>query len=87
MSRASKFDAKPRPVALDRQLFWITGDPKKLKAERTAIRDVLGKITYSLIAGKVCFEKTGDAQLPGYIMTMKNKKWILLDTYPALPCK
>lgn len=65
----------------------ITGDPKKLKAERTAIRDVLGKISYDLVQGKVCFEKNGDAQLPGYIMTMKNKKWKLLDSHPALPCK
>ncbi|MBT5047346.1 MAG: ABC transporter substrate-binding protein [Rhodospirillaceae bacterium] len=65
----------------------ITGDPKKLKAERTAIRDVLGKISYDLVQGKVCFEKNGDAQLPGYIMTMKNKKWKLLDSHPAIPCK
>ena len=65
----------------------ITGDPSKVKAERTAIRDVLGTITYDLVQGKVCFEKNGDAQLPGYIMTMKNKKWKLLDSHPALPCK
>ena len=65
----------------------ITGDAKKIKAERTAIRDVLGKITYDLVQGKVCFEKNGDAQLPGYIMTMKDKKWNLLDSHPALPCK
>jgi branched-chain amino acid transport system substrate-binding protein len=65
----------------------VTGDPSKVKAERTAIRDVLGKISYDLVQGKVCFEKNGDAQLPGYIMTMKNKKWELLDTHPALPCK
>jgi branched-chain amino acid transport system substrate-binding protein len=65
----------------------ITGDPKKVKAERTAIRDVLGKISYDLVQGKVCFEKNGDAQLPGYIMTMKNKQWKLLDSHPAIPCK
>jgi len=65
----------------------ITGDVKKIKAERTAIRDVLGKITYDLVQGKVCFEKNGDAQLPGYIMTMKDKKWNLLDSHSALPCK
>ena len=65
----------------------VTGDPKKVKAERTAIRDALLKTTFDLVQGKVCFEKTGDAQLPGYIMTMKDKKWHLLDTHPALPCK
>ena len=65
----------------------ITGDPKKVKAERTAIRDVLGKISFDLVQGKVCFDKNGDAQLPGYIMTMQNKKWKLLEAHPALPCK
>ena len=65
----------------------VTGNPKKVKAERTAIRDALLKTTFDLVQGKVCFEKTGDAQLPAYIMTMKDKKWNLLDTHPALPCK
>ena len=65
----------------------VTGNPKRVKAERTAIRDALLKTTFDLVQGKVCFEKTGDAQLPAYIMTMKDKKWNLLDTHPALPCK
>ena len=65
----------------------VSGNPKKVKAERTAIRDALLKTTFDLVQGKVCFEKTGDAQLPAYIMTMKDKKWNLLDTHPALPCK
>ena len=65
----------------------VTGDPKNLKAERTAIRDALLTTTFDLVQGKVCFEKTGDAQLPAYVMTMKNRKWELLDTHPALPCK
>ena len=64
----------------------ITGDPSKLKEERTAIRDVLGKNQYDLISGKVCFDKNGDAQLPGYILTMKNKQWKLLETHAPLPC-
>ena len=63
----------------------ITGDPSKLKEERTAIRDVLGKNQYDLISGKVCFDKNGDAQLPGYILTMKNKQWKLLETHAPLP--
>lgn len=64
----------------------ITGDPSKIKEERTAIRDVLGKTQYDLISGKVCFDKNGDAQLPGYILTMKNKEWKLLETHAPLPC-
>ena len=65
----------------------VTGNPKNVKVERTAIRDVLLKTSFDLVQGNVCFEKTGDAQLPAYIMTMKNKRWHLLDKYPALPCK
>jgi branched-chain amino acid transport system substrate-binding protein len=65
----------------------ITGDPAKVKAERTAIRDTLGKLTYNGVIGKVCFESTGDAQLPGYVIKMKDSKWELLEEHPALPCK
>ena len=64
----------------------VTGDPAKVKEERTAIRDALGKTRFDLISGNVCFDKNGDAQLPGYILTMKNKQWKLLETHPALPC-
>ena len=64
-----------------------TGDSSKLAAERTAIRDTLGKLTYDGLIGKICFESTGDAQLPGYVLTMKDKKWVLLDEHKSLPCK
>lgn len=64
-----------------------TGDPAKLAAERTAIRDTLGKLTYDGLIGKICFESTGDAQLPGYVLTMKDKKWVMLDEHKSLPCK
>jgi len=69
------------------ELAKVTGDPVKVKEERTAIRDALLKTSFDLISGNVCFDKNGDAQLPGYILTMKNKKWILLDTHAPLPCK
>jgi branched-chain amino acid transport system substrate-binding protein len=67
----------------------VTGNPSKVVAERTAIRDTLGKLTYDnlVIGDGICFDKFGDAQLPAYIMTMKNKKWELLDQYAPLPCK
>ncbi len=65
----------------------ITGDPSKLAAERTAIRDTLGKLTYDGLIGKICFESNGDAQLPGYVLTMKDGKWVLLEEHPSLPCK
>lgn len=65
-----------------------TGDPAKVVAERAAIRDTLGKLTYNdlVIGNGICFDKNGDAQLPGYVMTMKNKEWKLLDTHEPLPC-
>ena len=64
----------------------ITGDPAKLAAERTAIRDTLGKLNYDGLIGNICFESNGDAQLPGYVLTMKDKKWVLLDEHKSLPC-
>ena len=65
----------------------ITGEPAKLAAERTAIRDTLGKLKYDGLIGNICFESNGDAQLPGYVLTMKDKKWVLLDEHKSLPCK
>ena len=64
----------------------VSGDPSKVAAERTAIRDTLGKLSYDGLIGKICFESTGDAQLPGYVLTMKDRKWELLEAHPALPC-
>ena len=66
-----------------------TGDPAKVVAERAAIRDTLGTLTYDnlVIGDGICFDKHGDAQLPGYILTMKDKKWSMLDTHAPLPCK
>ena len=65
----------------------VTGDPAKVKAERTAIRDTLAKITVPGVIGDICFEKNGDAQLPGYVITMKNGQWELLEEHKPLPCK
>jgi branched-chain amino acid transport system substrate-binding protein len=65
----------------------ITGEPSKLKAERTAIRDTLANITFSGVMGEICFEKNGDAQLPGYVLTMKNGQWELLEEHKPAPCK
>lgn len=65
----------------------ITGDPAKLKEERTKIRDGLHKVVFKGVVGTVCFEKTGDAQLPAYVLTMQDSKWKLLDSHPSAPCK
>jgi len=67
----------------------VTGDPSKVVAERAAIRDTLGTLTYDnlVIGDGICFDKVGDAQLPGYILTMKDKKWSMLEAHAPLPCK
>lgn len=65
----------------------VTGDPSKVEAERTAIRDALHTVSVDGVVGKICFEKTGDAQLPGYVLTLKGGQWELIDTWPSLPCK
>jgi branched-chain amino acid transport system substrate-binding protein len=65
----------------------ITGDPAKVKEERTKIRDGLKTVVFKGVVGTVCFDKTGDAQLPGYVLTMQDSKWKLLDSHKALPCK
>jgi branched-chain amino acid transport system substrate-binding protein len=65
----------------------VTGEKANAKAERTKIRDALYKVRFKGVIGDVCFEKTGDAQLPAYILTMKDSKWSLLDSHPSAPCK
>ncbi len=65
----------------------VTGEKSKLKAERTAIRDALKGIRFSGITGdNVCFDKMNDAQLPGYIIEIKNLKWSKIDEWPPEKC-
>lgn len=65
----------------------VTGDPKKVEAERTAIRDALKTVSVNGVIGTICFEKNGDAQLPGYVLIMKNGQWELLGEHKPLPCR
>jgi len=83
---ASAYDTVHMLAQVMRQLK-VTGAKDKLKSERTAIRDALKTVVYNGVIGKVCFEKTGDAQLPGYVLTMENSEWKLLDSHKSLPCK
>lgn len=85
---ASQFDA----AAYDVVLFYahamkqgkVTGDPAKLAAERTAVRDVLRSMPpYPALEGPISFGKNGDALKPVYVIEMKNGKWNLLETHPA----
>jgi branched-chain amino acid transport system substrate-binding protein len=65
----------------------VTGDASRIKAERTAIRDALKGIVFTGITGSnVCFDKNGDAELPGYIIEIKASRWTLFDQHPADKC-
>jgi len=85
---ASQFDA----AAYDIVLFYahamkegkVTGDPAKLAAQRTAIRDVLRAMpAYQALEGPISFGKNGDALKPVYIIEMQGGKWNLIATHPA----
>lgn len=87
-SGASQFDA----AAYDIVMFYahamkekkVTGDPSKLAAERSAIRDFLRSMPpYPALEGPISFGKNGDALKPVYIIEMQHGKWNLLATYPA----
>lgn len=82
---AQSYDA----IHLFAQVFaeqGITGDPAKLAAERLAIREGLKTVSFSGVLGQnLCFSG-GDAELPGYVITIAEGEWTLLDTHPADAC-
>jgi branched-chain amino acid transport system substrate-binding protein len=62
----------------------VTGDPTKLAAERTAIRDEIKKMKdFPALEGPISFGDNGDALKPVYVIEMKDSKWNLLANYPA----
>lgn len=62
----------------------VTGDPSKLVAERTAIRDEIRKLKdFPALEGPISFGTNGDALKPAYIIQIKDGKWDLLARYPA----
>lgn len=64
----------------------VTGDPAKVKAERTAVRDALRTTNLPGVTGNVCFSKDNDSELPGYIIRIKGGQRTLLDMHPAEKC-
>ncbi|SIQ44967.1 amino acid/amide ABC transporter substrate-binding protein, HAAT family [Rhizobium sp. RU35A] len=65
----------------------VTGDPSKLSAERQAVADQMKGVTFSGILGNnICFAGH-DAELPGYVIEIKDGKWTKYDEAPADPCK
>ena len=85
---AAQFDAATYDIVLiyaqAMKTANITGDPAKLAAERTAIRDELRKMKdFPALEGPISFGSNGDALKPAYIIEMKDGKWNLLAHYPA----
>jgi branched-chain amino acid transport system substrate-binding protein len=65
----------------------VTGDPARLAAERTAIRDAIRAMRFTGITGEdTCFDKNGDAELPGFIIEIRDQGWTLFDSWPADDC-
>jgi len=64
-----------------------TGDPAKLEEEREAIVAGMEGVTFSGILGDdICFDGH-DAELPGYIIEIKEGEWTKFDSAPADKCE
>lgn len=65
----------------------VSGDPRALAAERTAIRDGLRGARFTGVTGEnICFNPTRDAELPGFIIEIRDLRWGLFDSFPANAC-
>jgi branched-chain amino acid transport system substrate-binding protein len=87
-SASAQFDAATYDIVLmyaeAMKNSKTTGDPSKLAAERTAIRDELKKMKdFPALEGPISFGADGDALKPVYIIEMQDGKWRLLANYPA----
>lgn len=64
----------------------VTGDADELSDERLAIREALKSVSMEGVLGEnLCFAER-DAELPGYVIQIKDGAWTLIDTHPADPC-
>jgi branched-chain amino acid transport system substrate-binding protein len=65
----------------------VTGDRARIAAERTAIRDALRGIRFTGVTGEnTCFDAARDAELPGFIIEIRNQGWSLFDQFAADAC-
>jgi branched-chain amino acid transport system substrate-binding protein len=85
---AAQFDAATYDIVL--YYAWamkevkVTGDPKRLAEERTAIRDALKRMkNFPALEGSISFGADNDALKPVYVIEMRGGKWTLLDTHAA----
>ena len=84
----SQFDAATYDIVL--YYAWamregnVTGDPKRLAEERSAIRDALKRMkNFPALEGSVSFGADNDALKPVYIQEIRDGKWVLLETHAA----
>ena len=64
----------------------VTGSKSDVAAERLAIKEGLKTVSFSGILGdNLCFSGN-DAELPGYVIQIKDKKWTLMDSHAPDPC-
>ncbi len=62
----------------------VTGEPRRLAGERTAIRDALkGMKNFPALEGSVSFGADNDALKPVYVQEMRDGRWVLLETHAA----
>lgn len=85
---AAQFDAATYDIVLiyanAMKAAKITGDPSKLAAERTVVRDEIKKMKdFPALEGPISFGENGDALKPVYVIEMKDATWTLLEAYPA----
>lgn len=64
----------------------VSGDPKKVKAERNAIREALAATSLPGVSGDICFDKERDAELAAYVVGVKNGQRYLVDSIPSDKC-
>lgn len=65
----------------------VTGEASRIAAERTAFRDALRGISFTGVTGEnTCFDAARDAELPGFIIEIKNQGWSLFDSFAADTC-
>jgi branched-chain amino acid transport system substrate-binding protein len=87
-SAASQFDAATYDIvqffAYAMREAKVTGDPAKLAAERTAVRDTLRAMrNYPALEGPISFGSNGDALKPVYVIEMQGSHWNLIGTHAA----
>ena len=62
----------------------VTGDPKRLADERSAIRDALKRMKqFAALEGSISFGEDNDALKPVYVQEVRDGRWVLLETHDA----